>query len=48
MKGGIEKIIGAGDIVVIKPNVQWWNQVAPNLSAIKNVCGSDYEPYIRF
>ncbi len=33
--GGIEKIIGADDIVVIKPNVQWWNQGAPNLSALK-------------
>ena len=31
--GGIEKIIGADDVVVIKPNVQWWNQGAPNLAA---------------
>jgi len=33
--GGIEKIIGEDDVVVIKPNVQWWNQGAPNLSALK-------------
>ncbi len=33
--GGIEKVIGTDDVVVIKPNVQWWNQGAPNLSALK-------------
>jgi hypothetical protein len=32
--GGIEKLFGSHDIVVIKPNVQWWNQGAPNLSAV--------------
>ncbi|MGQ9638322.1 MAG: DUF362 domain-containing protein [Thermodesulfobacteriota bacterium] len=32
---GIEKIIGEDDIVMIKPNVQWWNQGAPNLGALK-------------
>jgi hypothetical protein len=31
--GGIEKIIGSEDVVLIKPNGQWWNQGAPNLSA---------------
>lgn len=35
MMDGIEKIIGADDIVIIKPNVQWWNQGAPNLAALK-------------
>lgn len=35
MMGGIEKIIGPDDVVVIKPNVQWWNQGAPNLAALK-------------
>ena len=35
LMGGIEKVIGVDDIVVIKPNVQWWNQGAPNLSALK-------------
>lgn len=37
MMGGIEKLIGHDDIVIIKPNVQWWNQGAPNLSALKAV-----------
>lgn len=32
--GGIETIIGLNDIVIIKPNVQWWNQGAPNISAV--------------
>lgn len=35
LMGGIEKLIGTNDVVVIKPNVQWWNQGAPNLSALK-------------
>lgn len=35
LMGGIEKLIGSDDIVVIKPNVQWWNQGAPNLSSLK-------------
>jgi hypothetical protein len=33
--GGIESVIGPDDIVIIKPNVQWWNQGAPNLQALK-------------
>lgn len=32
--GGIEGITGPYDVVVIKPNVQWWNQGVPNLSAL--------------
>lgn len=35
MMGGISKFIGTRDIVIIKPNVQWWNQGAPNLLSIK-------------
>lgn len=35
MLGGIQKIIGHDDVVVIKPNVQWWNQGAPNLCALQ-------------
>ena len=35
MIGGIERVVGEDDVVVIKPNVQWWNQGAPNLSALK-------------
>ena len=33
--GGIEEIVGTDDIVVIKPNGQWWNQGVPNLLALK-------------
>lgn len=35
MMGGIEEIIGTNDIVVLKPNAQWWNQGRTNLSAMK-------------
>lgn len=35
LMGGIKTIIGGDDVVVIKPNVQWWNQGVPNLSALK-------------
>jgi len=35
LMGGVERIIGANDVVVIKPNVQWWNQGAPNMQALK-------------
>jgi hypothetical protein len=35
MMGGIQAVVGTDDIVVIKPNVQWWNQGAPNLLALK-------------
>ena len=34
MLGGIGNLVGAEDIVIIKPNMQWWNQGAPNLAAI--------------
>ena len=35
MLGGINEIVGSDDVVVIKPNVQWWNQGAPNLLSMK-------------
>ncbi|MGA1871753.1 MAG: hypothetical protein ACMUJM_24775 [bacterium] len=35
LMGGIERIIGVDDIVVIKPNLQWWNQGAPNLATLQ-------------
>jgi len=38
LMGGIEKIIGEDHIVVIKPNVQWWNQGAPDLWGSQSVC----------
>jgi len=31
--GGIEKVVGSEDIVIIKPNLQWWNQGAPSIAA---------------
>ena len=37
LMGGIENLIGKDDIVVIKPNVQWWNQGAPNLQVMKTI-----------
>ena len=35
MMGGIEKFIGPSDIVVLKPNAQWWNQGMTNTDAMK-------------
>ena len=35
MMGGMERLIESDAVVLIKPNVQWWNQGAPNLSALK-------------
>lgn len=35
MMGGIEHFIGTNDIVVLKPNAQWWNQGRTNLAAMK-------------
>jgi hypothetical protein len=35
LMGGIGRIIGSDDVVLIKPNVQWWNQGASNLAVLK-------------
>lgn len=35
MMGGIENFIGISDIVILKPNCQWWNQGRTNLAALK-------------
>ncbi len=35
MMGGIEKFISNEDIVVLKPNAQWWNQGMTNTNAMK-------------
>ncbi len=35
LMGGIEKFVQLNDIVLIKPNLQWWNQGRTNLAAIK-------------
>lgn len=35
MMGGIQKFIEPKDIVILKPNCQWWNQGRTNLEAMK-------------
>ncbi len=35
LMGGVQRLFGPDDVVVIKPNVQWWNQGAPNLAATR-------------
>ena len=35
MMGGIERFIGKDDIVILKPNAQWWNQGMTNTNAMK-------------
>jgi hypothetical protein len=37
MLGGVESLFGSDDIVVIKPNLQWFNQGAPNISAMNTL-----------
>ena len=37
MMGGIQTIIDKEDVVIVKPNVQWWNQSAPNLEAVETL-----------
>ena len=34
--GGIEKLISRNDIVVLKPNAQWWKQGMTNTDAMKS------------
>ena len=34
LMGGIENVIGEVDVVIVKPNVQWWNQGAPNIAVV--------------
>ena len=33
--GGIEKIVSSDNIVILKPNAQWWNQGMTNTNALK-------------
>ena len=35
MLGGVEQLFGPEDVIVVKPNAQWWNQGGPNLSALR-------------
>ena len=37
MMGGIETYIQKNDIVILKPNLQWWNQGRTNLAAMKRL-----------
>lgn len=37
MLGGVPSFVQSDDVVVIKPNVQWYNQGAPNLLAVKTL-----------
>jgi hypothetical protein len=39
LNGGIGSLIGPDDLVIIKPNLQWWNQGAPNLAACNALVG---------
>jgi len=34
LMAGIEQLFGIDDIIVIKPNIQWWNQGSPNIAAV--------------
>jgi hypothetical protein len=36
LMGGISTVFGKDDVIVIKPNLQWWNQGAPNFPALKS------------
>ncbi|HEU4535409.1 MAG TPA: hypothetical protein VFS00_14875, partial [Polyangiaceae bacterium] len=35
--GGVEKVVGADDVVIIKVSAQWWNQGMTNVAAVKRV-----------
>lgn len=35
--GGIEKVVGTDDVVIIKVGAQWWNQGMTNVAAVKRV-----------
>ena len=43
LAGGIDRIVGPDDVVVVKPNVQWWNQGAPNISAMSRLVERIFE-----
>ena len=34
LMGGVESLFGPDDIVILKPNLQWFNQGAPNIAAM--------------
>lgn len=37
MMGGIDALIGLDDIVILKPNLQWFNHGAPNIAAVNSL-----------
>ncbi len=37
LMGGIQRFIGADDVVALKPNVQWWNHGVPNILVVKTL-----------
>jgi hypothetical protein len=37
LMGGVETLFGADDIVILKPNLQWYNQGAPNIAAMERL-----------
>ena len=37
MMGGAESLFGNEDIVILKPNLQWHNQGAPNIAAMERL-----------
>ncbi len=39
LQGGVENLIGEQDVVLIKPNLQWWNQGAADLEAVDALVG---------
>lgn len=37
LMGGVTELVGPEDVVVLKPNVQWWNQGSVNLAALQTL-----------
>jgi hypothetical protein len=37
MMGGVEALFGDEDVVILKPNLQWYNQGAPNIAAVERL-----------
>jgi hypothetical protein len=37
LMGGCGSLFGPDDTIVIKPNLQWWNQGAPNIAAVERL-----------
>jgi hypothetical protein len=35
--GGVNRFFSSDDVVILKPNLQWWNQGAPNIASVNTV-----------